>query len=380
MTKSSRRWRFVSPVVTVAALAVAAPMMLSNTTAAQGQGAQPGAAAGQGGRGAQGGAPAGQGRGGRGGARGGPQDGPSDKDTRAYDKHDFTGVWSHNARPEDPCWECGEQYVAWDGTMPSWDTAGNIVRIPGYGYYGDTPPLTPAGMKKLLTTRIGRGFEPNSDGAKTPGLPAAYKRAGLPGLGNDPESFCVGMGLARSIVMSGPDSIMEIWASKDGERFTMRTEWWWENYDFWLDGRALPKPGEQTPRFPGYSTARWEGDTLVVVSTGFDERQWVDMFGFPISENAVLTGRWSRPSPNRLQVGLTLDDPVNYTRPWKSSLKTWALWPKESTKINGWAGLQDNRCIASDEDLFHELAEGHAAGTHVGGKAVAPKPAAGVKK
>jgi len=329
---TSLRWRFISHVVTLTALTLAATMTLTETTTAQGRGGggQPGAAAGQG-------------RGGRGGAA---PTGPSDKDTRPYDKHDFTGVWSHNPGADDPCWECAEQ---------------NPIRIPGYGYFGDVPPRTPAGEKKLMSTKIGRGFEPGSEGAKTPGLDPAYKRAGLPAYSNDPEARCEMMGLARSIVMSGPDSLMEMWHSKDGDRITQRTEWYWENRDIWLDGREPPKPGEQTPRVTGYSTGHWEGDTLVVISTEFDDRQWVDMFGFPISENAILTERWQRPSPNRLQVVLTLDDPVNYTRPWTSTVKTWALIPKEKTKINGWAGLMDNRCIKVDEDLFNN-ARDHAAG------------------
>ena len=286
-----------------------------------------------------------QGRGGRGARAGGPQ-APSDKDTRPYDKHDFTGVWTHNPGPDDPCWECAEQ---------------NPVRVPGYGYFGDVPPRTPEGEKRLLANQPSRGFEADSEGAKTPGLDEAQRRAVLPAFANDPEARCEMMGLARTIVMAGPDSMMEMWHSKDGDRITMRTEWYWENYDIWLDGRALPKPGEQTPRVVGYSTGHWEGDVLVVQSTGFDDRQWVDMYGYPISENAILTARWERPSPNRLRVQLTLNDPENYTRPWTSTVKTWALVPKEKTKINGWAGLMDNRCIPSDEGLFNTFRD-HAAG------------------
>jgi len=330
MANSSDRWRSISRAVTVAVLTLAAPLMVAQTADAQNRGAQ-GRQGVQGGRGAQGG-------------RGGPASGPSDTDTRPYDKHDFTGVWSHN--PPDPCWECAEQ---------------NPIRIPGYGYFGDVPPRTPEGEKKLQATRHGRGFEKDSEGAKTPGLDPAYRRAGLPAYSNDPEGRCQMMGLARSIVMSGPDSLMEMWHSKDGDRITHRTEWYWENRDIWLDGRQLPKPGEQTPRVTGYSTGHWEGDTLVVQSTEFDDRQWVDMFGFPISENAILTERWERPSPNRLRVVLTLTDLVNYTRPWTSTVKTWALIPKEKTKINGWAGLMDNRCIPDDEALFDTFRD-HAAG------------------
>ena len=320
MASSNDRWRFVSRALAVATVTVAAAMMSTHTTAAQNRGRGAGPA----------------------------PSGPSDTDTRPYDKRDFGGVWSHNPGQQGlpACWECAEQ---------------NPIQVPGYGYFGDVPPLTPEGEKKLQATRHGRGFEPDSEGAKNPKLHHAYKRAGLPAFSNDPEARCEMMGLARSIVMSGPDSVMEMWHSKDGERITHRTEWYWENRDIWLDGRQPPKPGELSPRVVGYSTGRWEGDTLVVTSTGFDDRQWVDMYGFPISENAVLTERWERPSPNRLRVVLTLTDPVHYTRPWTSTVKTWALIPKEKTMIAGWAGIMDNRCIPSDEALFNSFRD-HAAG------------------
>jgi hypothetical protein len=332
MANSSSRWRFISHVATVAALTFAAPMMLSNTTAAQGRGTQPGAAAGQG-RGGRGGAPA----------------GPSDTDTRPYNKHDFNGMWTHNpgAFGLPACPECAEQ---------------NPIRIPGYGYFGDVPPRTPEGEQKLQMTKHGRGFEPDSEEAKKIlNLDPAYKRAGLPAYSNDPEARCEMMGLARSIVMGGPDSDMEMFHSQANDRITHNFEWYSEHRDIWLDGRPIPKPGELLPRVNGYSVGRWEGDTLVVTSTGFDDRQWVDMYGFPISESAVLVERWERPSPNRLRVQLTLTDPVNYTRPWTSTVKTWTLVPKEKTAVGGWGGLFEHRCIPSDEAHFNEFRD-HAAG------------------
>jgi hypothetical protein len=85
------------------------------------------------------------------------------------------------------------------------------------------------------------------------------------------------------------------------------------------------------------------------------------MYGFPISEDAILVERWERPSPNRLRVQLTLNDPVNYTRPWTSTVKTWALAPKEKMSINGWSGIVEDRCIPSDEALFNTF-RNHAAG------------------
>jgi hypothetical protein len=234
--------------------------------------------------------------------------------------------------------------------------------VPGYGYFGDVPPRTPEGEKKLQMTKHGRGFEANSEEAKKyPNLDPAYKRAGLPAYSNDPEARCEMMGLARSIVMAGPNSNMEMVHSQSNDRIIQNFEWYADHRNIWLDGRKLPNSGDYLPGVNGYSVGKWEGDTLVVTSTGFDERQWVDMYGFPISENAVLVERWERPSPNRLRVVLTLTDPVNYTRPWTSTVKTWVLVPKEKMAIEGWSGIFEDRCIPSDEALFNTYRD-HAAG------------------
>ena len=70
----------------------------------------------------------------------------------------------------------------------------------------------------------------------------------------------------------------------------------WDNREIGTDGRALPKVEDYLPRFNGYSAGKWEGDTLVVTTVGLDDRQWVDAFGYPVSEKAVLEERYSRPT------------------------------------------------------------------------------------
>jgi hypothetical protein len=268
-----------------------------------------------------------------------------------YDKHDFSGVWSHV--PPDfglpPCPECAEQHP---------------IPIPGYGYFGEVPPRTPAGEAKLQMTHHGRGFESDDPRLKQyPNLDPAYKRAGLPAYSNDPEARCDMMGLARSIVMAGPNSNMEMLHTRENDRIIQNFEWYDDHRNIWLDGRPLPKPGAYLASVNGYSVGKWEGDTLVVTSTGFDDRQWVDMYGFPISETAILTERWERPSPNRLRTVLTLTDPVNYTKPWTSTVKTWALIPKEVLAERlGWAAIFADKCIPTDEAEFNAFRDKAAGG------------------
>jgi hypothetical protein len=81
-----------------------------------------------------------------------------------------------------------------------------------------------------------------------------------------------------------------------------------------IDGRPLP--ADPTPGWNGYSTARWDGDTLVVQTAGFRDRMWIDMRGSPISDVATMTERLRRSNYGTLEVELTIDDPKTYTRAW----------------------------------------------------------------
>ena len=81
-----------------------------------------------------------------------------------------------------------------------------------------------------------------------------------------------------------------------------------------IDGRPLPE--DPNPGWNGYSTARWEGDTLVVRTAGFRDGLWIDMGGSPLSDAAKLTERIRRPNYGTLELEITVDDAKVYTRPW----------------------------------------------------------------
>jgi hypothetical protein len=83
-----------------------------------------------------------------------------------------------------------------------------------------------------------------------------------------------------------------------------------------LDGRELPTLGGPEPWYYGYSTARWEGDTLVVESNNFVEDGWLDIRGTPFTENGKLTERFRRPTYGRMEIDITIEDPKAYTKPW----------------------------------------------------------------
>jgi hypothetical protein len=81
-----------------------------------------------------------------------------------------------------------------------------------------------------------------------------------------------------------------------------------------VDGRALLV--DPNPSWNGYSTAKWEGDTLVVQTNGFRDDLWIDMGGSPMSEAAVMTERIRRPNYGTLELEITINDSKTYTRPW----------------------------------------------------------------
>jgi hypothetical protein len=84
------------------------------------------------------------------------------------------------------------------------------------------------------------------------------------------------------------------------------------------DGRPLPE--DPTPSWQGYSSAKWEGDTLVVNSIGFRDDLWIDWNGSMITTVAKVQERIRRPDYGHIEVGVTVDDPKAYTKPWSVTL------------------------------------------------------------
>jgi hypothetical protein len=80
------------------------------------------------------------------------------------------------------------------------------------------------------------------------------------------------------------------------------------------DGRGFPP--ETTESWFGYSIARWEGDTLVAETVGFNDKGWLDDPGHPRSEALHVTERFHRPNFGHLEIQITFDDPKAYTKPW----------------------------------------------------------------
>src|SRR5262249_54186347 len=86
-----------------------------------------------------------------------------------------------------------------------------------------------------------------------------------------------------------------------------------EYRQMFTDGRPLPV--DPQPSFNGYSSGKWEDDTLVVRTVGFRDDLWADARGNPITDAAKVTERLRRPNYGSLENEVTVDDPKAYTTP-----------------------------------------------------------------
>ena len=107
-----------------------------------------------------------------------------------------------------------------------------------------------------------------------------------------------------------------------------------------LDGRQPVKDPE--PRWMGYSTGKWEGDTLVVDTVGFNDQSWLDAMGHPHSENMHLIERFRRRDAGHLEVEVTIDDPKAYTKP--------ITYTQKATILPG-EDLLEYFCSENEKDL-----------------------------
>ena len=81
----------------------------------------------------------------------------------------------------------------------------------------------------------------------------------------------------------------------------------------YIDGR--PHPDDPDPTWMGNAIGHWEGDTLVVDTIGFNDKTWIDRVGHPHSEKLHTVERFRRVNQNTVQMDLTLEDPLAYTKP-----------------------------------------------------------------
>ncbi len=153
----------------------------------------------------------------------------------------------------------------------------------------------------------------------------------------DPQAYCVLSGVPRENVVPYPFKILN---SKG--MIVILYEALHSYRQIFMDGRSLPK--DPNPAWMGYSIGHWDGDTLVVESSGFVDNNWLDNNGHPGTEALRLTERFHRRDFGHIDLAVTVDDPKAYTKPWTVHLELTAAPDTE---------LIEYVCDENEKDLKH---------------------------
>jgi hypothetical protein len=135
-----------------------------------------------------------------------------------------------------------------------------------------------------------------------------YKARGANSFRDNPMLQCLPAGVPRLNAYTHPQKIVQT-----PELVVMLYESMTLFRQIFMDGRELPK--DPQPTWFGYSVGKWEGDTLVVHTTGFNDKTWLDGSGHPHSEAMHLVERFTRRDVGHMDVQVTIDDPKAYTKP-----------------------------------------------------------------
>ncbi|HYR89467.1 MAG TPA: hypothetical protein VE422_35665 [Terriglobia bacterium] len=200
----------------------------------------------------------------------------------------------------------------------------------GQSLSSQPPPMTPWGQEQFNAHK-----------------PSYGPRAVVPAKGNDPTGKCDPLGYPRILFFGRPVEIIQL-----PNRILELFEWGRVLREIWTDGRELPK--DPDPKWLGIAVGKWEGETFVVNSVGFDERAWIDHFGNPHSEEMLLEERYHRLDRDTLEITLTIDDPKTYTKPWVSDKQILKLQPNES--------IREEFCVPSEEESFNQGVRNPAGG------------------
>ncbi len=130
--------------------------------------------------------------------------------------------------------------------------------------------------------------------------------------GEDPDAHCLPQGVPKIDFVSYPWKLIE---TPNSIVIIYETFTFWRQ--IFTDGRELGPNAK--PTWMGYSTGKWEGDSFVVETTGFNGKIWLDQLGRPTTDRLHVTERFKRTSYGHMTIEVTIDDPGAYTAPWSAS-------------------------------------------------------------
>jgi hypothetical protein len=215
----------------------------------------------------------------------------------------------------------------------TWAGPGSGSAVPR-GEPGEKPSLTPLGQQLMSQNKPLQKFSP----------------AGT----NDPHvRYCDPFGVPQNAIAE----IRALSFATIQNRIVMLLQYQDLWREIWMDGRALPKnvgaseQGSLDPRYNGYSVGHWEGDyTLVVDTTGLDDRTWVTAAGYPHTINAHVQERYTRVDHNNMKLTVTVDDPTIYTKPFSLGTNYFKWIPNQ--QMDEWL------CVPSEvEEYLHQMGD-----------------------
>lgn len=128
----------------------------------------------------------------------------------------------------------------------------------------------------------------------------------------DPDANCLPQGVPKISGAPAP------WKIVQERNFIVVI---YEAFNLWrqifMDGRQFAT--DLNPTWMGYSIGKWDGDTLVVESRGFNGKAWLDQLGKPTTDALHVIERFHRKDYGHLTLDITIDDPKAYTKPWNVS-------------------------------------------------------------
>jgi hypothetical protein len=161
----------------------------------------------------------------------------------------------------------------------------------------------------------------------------------------DPEGFCLPPGGPRMFGTPYPSQFIQqpkrIVVIFEGGAHVWR--------EIHMDGRPLPKLDDINPTYFGYSVGHWEGDTLVVEATGFNEKTWINFNGTMHTEQLRTIEKFTRPNRDTLHYEATIIDPGAYSAPWTVA---WDIPWTAGAELTEYVCQENNQFLLKLKDDF----------------------------
>jgi hypothetical protein len=187
-------------------------------------------------------------------------------------EHDLSGVWNMHAAPAQR-------------------------RFLGSTYTAEPPEMTAWGQEKYMANKPSNG--PRTHSLKDTDDPVLKQ--------------CLPPGTPRIYLQPFPFQMVQT-----PKEIMMIFEYDHTIRQIFTDGRTHPE--DITPTYMGHSIGKWDGDTLVVDTVGFNDKTWLDRDGHPHSDQLHVIERFHRTDRDNMTVDLTIEDPKALVKPWKTQL------------------------------------------------------------